>query len=110
MKTAHTPTPYRYEAMDNQYGYRIYAGEKQKLRIVATCTAPHGGAGIETMTPKAKANAAFIVRAVNSHDELVSILQKLTDNAKKYTGVRIDSIDQLFKEAEAILAKAKGDA
>ena len=73
-----TKTPYRVVPMDNKYGYQICAGEgRGNLRIIATCTAPHGGAGVKTMTPQAKVNAEFLVRACNSFELLVDLAQRI---------------------------------
>lgn len=43
-----TKTPYRVVPMSNNFGYQIHAGDgRGKLRIIATCAAPHGGGAFE---------------------------------------------------------------
>lgn len=48
--------------------------------VFAHCLAPNEEAGVQGRTPEeARANAAFIVRACNSHDALVSALRDLVE-------------------------------
>lgn len=51
-------------------------------------------------------NAAFIVRAVNCHEELVEALSRVIDN--RDTG-SYESTEQSIREARAVLAKARGE-
>ena len=53
-----------------------------------------------------EANAAFIVRACNAHDELVAALRAYVENDD--IGARLRS--QRFLNARAALAKARGEA
>ena len=65
MKTAHTPTP-----------WAISSVEDGGLSIVPKETPPHLTICLLPSAPYIErdlANAAFIVRAVNSHDELVTL-------------------------------------
>ena len=57
--TEHTALPWRY---NESTGWIEYAG------------VPHYSVGLRLAESTAKANAAFIVRAVNAHDELVAAL------------------------------------
>jgi hypothetical protein len=57
----HTPTPW--ELIDER---QIYAGEKLLAEVTDTAE------GLEGSCAEADANAAFIVRAVNCHAELLS--------------------------------------
>lgn len=54
----------------------------------------------------AKANAAFIVRAANNHDELMKTLQEIADIAAGE--VKIDDVFAIQEMAESAIAKAKG--
>jgi hypothetical protein len=51
-----------------------------------------------------QANAAFIVRACNSHYEMLAALKGMLSIADRYTGVCLKEIDN----ARAAIAKAKG--
>jgi hypothetical protein len=66
MSTQHTPTPWQVDA------------SKHSVSIVADrfCVAQTATAQTGNVAP-AEANAAFIVRACNAHDELVAALREL---------------------------------
>ncbi len=91
----HTPTPW---ASSKQWLY----GPKGYVLPIASgflefVTNP-GGSGHD----EAVANAALIVRAVNSHDALVDALEACHSVTKAYAG------DALLKRIAAALALAKG--
>jgi len=103
-----TKTPYRVVPMDNKYGYQIHAGRgRGNLRIIATCTAPDGGAGIKTMTPQAKANAEFIVRACNSYDSLMGLIQRVASLSVDCAEIGAGMLASLVADANEVLAKGE---
>ncbi len=55
-------------------------------------------------SPEAKANAAFIVRAVNSHEELVQALVTVVHMLKQESVPSVHQTDQW----ESLIAKAEG--
>lgn len=103
----HTPTPWELHEMDNGYGYQITSSVGGSLRIVAIVAAPHGGAGIKTKTPKARANAAHIVRCVNVHNELADALELLVDNISPEVWEALPQYVQLQVMQAFINAKAE---
>ncbi len=61
--------------------------------------------------PVDEANAAFIVRACNSHDELVAVLKKVAlfgENIDSLSIGYVAALAELGRNASAALAKAKG--
>lgn len=86
MKTEHTPTPWKYEYVDRNravisapkganhvyclFGEFVGPPDFEKQTQLVTCTISH---------QEAEANAAFIVRAVNSHAALVEALEAAQD-------------------------------
>ena len=96
-KSEHTPTPWRVgDAGNTVFGPKT---DKPAPQIIADLM----GCG-----ENRKANAAFIVRAVNSHDMLVNALQKLLDCAETEKGMDFYSAHKEL--ARKALAAAKGDA
>jgi hypothetical protein len=65
LKQTHTPTPW------SQEGLSIFVAGKV---IIATCPTPQ-----KTGVFDCSANAEFIVRAVNSHDALLSALKQIIE-------------------------------
>jgi len=86
MTTAHTATPYR---LFGKQGTAIWASEK----IVAQINEPRVNHKL------ARANAEFIVRACNAHDDLVKALQGLLNALPSAT------THPAIKEARDALAK-----
>lgn len=109
-ETKHTPTPwYKVQEFANRWAieYRKDGFVPLSLaKITITCCEVSGGKDEEN-----SANAAFIVRACNSHDDLVAALEKcveaLKDASFKVTGDICPMFDEPRKDAEAVLAKAK---
>lgn len=103
METKHTPTPW-YLGMQPA---TIFASSVNGIdpRICQT----DGGAN-NTMK-EAKANAAFIVRAVNSHDELVAAIQTVIDchNEGDFYD-RGRKVHHLIGDLKFRVAKARGEA
>ena len=93
-KSEHTPTPWRVgDAGNTVFGPKT---DKPAPQIIADLM----GCG-----ENRKANAAFIVRAVNSHDLLVNALEAVLD-AGYLEGAYQPTIDMVH----AALAAAKGEA
>lgn len=106
--STHTPTP-----------WCISYGQDQKTGEVAEYVSAEGRNmhGIKLATPwvedawdedpEAKANARFIVKAVNSHDELVAALEGLVtpDNSLPLTA---NAYDNAIDNARQALATARG--
>jgi hypothetical protein len=93
-KAQHTPLPWTYEGFTSIFAPSGLA--------VANTRADHFGAD------RAQANAAFIVRACNSHYEMVEALETLLADIddQGYGGVPSTNLPM----AQAALAKAKGGA
>lgn len=101
MKTKHTPGPWEQVPNDKS--------------IVAVNIQPHpdGGYTWDTIVECSEADAAHIVRCVNSHDELVVtaknalvLLKQLQDLSSRDIGVVV----QIEESLQYVLAKATGGA
>lgn len=79
---ARTTTPWKVFKASN--GYIVGIGDKDGGGIV------DAGFGLWRDGPEREANAAFIVKAVNAHDELVDALQE----AREYFDGRADITDR----------------
>ena len=91
----HTPTPW-FVGKKGRTGHRVFATQQGTDGVVA--------AGIEN-----RANADFIVRAANSHDELLGFIRNLRDLSDAGYG------DEVLAEVRGdfcgeLLAKAEGTA
>jgi hypothetical protein len=104
--TKHTPTPW---IVTN--GVQIWRDGHSSLASPRICSLANAAQPVEQLTAEEMAaNAAFIVRAVNAHEELVAAARALLD--------RLDDIttDAFSKGGEAVerealraaLAKAEG--
>ena len=95
METKHTPTPWKSNSME------IFtdAGKTSKRIAFATGYAQ----GDQNTLDEIRANAAFIVKAVNMHDELVEALQEWLDEADRLGIGKCKG----WEKARAILEKAK---
>ena len=108
MNSKHTATPWlidKYGSVCTQFRADVSQGNiawgGKDVRVL--------GFGL-TGTDEARANTAFIVRAVNCHEELVAALQFIADNAKQMA--ESDSADRGLwaacnEQAGAILAKVQ---
>lgn len=100
-KSNHTPTP-----------WHVIEGNKSiyicnpKGTPIAELNLYIGDSGFITKDKNGIANADFIVRAVNCHDELVDVLNLL--NKEVY--LQDKTSNSTFKRMQNILAKAKGEA
>jgi hypothetical protein len=97
----HTPIPWTAK------GYDVRAG--QAGRMIAY-TGPHHAP--DDQYPKGckledEANAEFIAKAVNCHDDLVEALEFLVKAAETEPGMSI--YRSHIEKARAVLAKAKGE-
>ena len=67
--TTHTPTPWGISKISNNYDeYMIYGDTASTVRGCNICNTVYGGA-----------NAAFIVKACNMHDNLLVLCRALVD-------------------------------
>ena len=95
-KSAHTPTPWT-----NNGQSIIVSSDGDICQLFYT----HKD-GIDDQFPNAKANAAFIVRAVNSHEALVEALELIMKNS---TNFRLHAPAYMIDKVEAALKLAKGE-
>ena len=126
-EAAHTPTPWRFidDHMGDcekpyRYGFQIRSGPGNfNIATVALRRPTVSGARLELDDSEGRANAALIIRAVNSHDALVEALGeylKRDDEARREarTGGRVLRLlssvfgGALPEKARAALAAAKG--
>lgn len=95
---SHTPLPWAARGR--------YVGTANSMASVAECIDQNGN---WTNEPRALANAALIVRAVNAHDELVAALKNtrsaLADVRLNGAGARLLTLD--IEAIDAALAKAE---
>ncbi len=110
MTQNHTPTPWSYVAYNDGYA------------LVQETGAPYtqyssdiGDIGAVTSDPKyiKEANAAFIVRACNSHAALVEALETVQSNLlwyrEEYPEAQSGVDDETYKMIKNALAQAKGE-
>jgi hypothetical protein len=77
MSAQHSPTPW---SIDSRQKYLVTCGKPHVDRArVASCASYDNGS-------RAEANAAFIVRAVNAHDELVAALRPFASLLRHFDG------------------------
>lgn len=94
MKPQHTPTPW---SLLEANSFVICAASG--VPIVEATGVNYGESGIGASAIQA-ANAAFIVRAVNSHDELLDFTRRLRDRWKQ-AGEDLTHINAVIVKAEA---------
>lgn len=110
-KAAHTPTPWSVRASRNDEGYGLLICDEDQTIL----------AGMDTWlgpTPEAEmeANAAFIVRACNSHAALVEALWKMMKLAADFEDAakgdwkmpELSEADSIHEQARAAIARATG--
>ena len=99
----HTPLPWELSDHDAN-GQRIVRGEHIEI-----CTCWHHCVG--SIEKEMEANAAFIVQACNSHDDIVAALEAMY---AIHTGEHADNyqeaLTKALNKAEAALDLAKGEA
>jgi hypothetical protein len=95
----HTKTPWKVAGQDHKV--RI----DSKKQTVARANVVWSGAEGESIGyPEAEANAAFIVRCVNAHDDLVKALRTIVDGASADVS---DTAIVIGSDAKAALAFAR---
>lgn len=102
---AHTSTPW-YAGTGKHSGEICATDGEGEVYAIANCELYNYLNG----DPEAKANRAFILRAVNAHDELVEAAQELLDNLDDADETKDDSGKE-FKDIAALraaLTKAQG--
>lgn len=99
MTTNHTPTPW--EIREHNYGNVRGA---HGLFMVGN-NAPIADGIYGRNISEADANADFIVKACNAHDDLVAVLEKITDEMTRLNTV----MKETWEEAQSLLAKARGE-
>lgn len=100
---AHTPTPWFYRAKIFNNGENTDA--LGSIRGPASDNDPWFIATVEHM-PGAEANAAFIVRAVNAHEDLVAALRLACTQAVRDANWDKPPQSKWYYAAKAALAKA----
>lgn len=96
----HTPTPW-------SYGTKISGSENHKgfyIRSKGGTYILHEIHPLDEDGKEGQANAAFIVRAVNAHEELLSAAKNLLAHPYDREGVNFDAKNRL----EVAIAKAEG--
>ena len=115
----HTPGPWRLEDwVDAGNGARVMAADGGPVCRVDGATAWAGVAGTGVRTSRERdANAAFIVQACNSHDELLEALEELVRINEEHnaaveavTGRPLNWKDTYLERARAALARARGES
>ena len=92
----HTPGPWEVDRANPEMVYTEYVDNDGASRYICDCDS-------DILPQKEyEANAAFIVRACNAHDELLAALEELL----KYKGVMSD---ESVSMAKAIIARARGE-
>ncbi len=102
----HTPTPWFYKDSLNGSNYRIWAKPHDfEFGVCDICL--HYKLGEELPGKEAVANAEFIVKACNAHDELLEALEEAIDHSFYIEGLLTDQQHDLVERLEAAIAKAK---
>ncbi len=116
-QTKHTATPWEYDEVETSCGRCFRIGSREQLdaphksRIVPSCACLYDDYGSGENTTKA--NAAFIVRAVNAHDELVAALEFVRPYVLEHERrnlCEMGSGTTYSDKIDAALAKAHGEA
>jgi len=109
--TKHTPTPWSAAiSMDGRHnGFSILApwdcdGNEPYHPLIAKTFHNHGHCDMET----SRANAAYIVKAVNAHEALVEALENLVENYRSKNG-DMGLLNHFIKEGDDALKLARGE-
>ena len=110
-KVEHSPTPWNYNDGDKGvigYGFMSYDGHGKP-----DYTNPSGSiVTVHGVGAERDADAAFIVKAVNSHEELLNVLKScagVLDNILNSNVPPDDDIDMVLTEANAVIKKLAGE-
>lgn len=112
MKRGHTPTPWELkpEEIDKPY-IRIRGTALGRRYKIANVLMPVYKGSHEYEIEETRANAAFIVRAVNAHDELVRKIKELINRLETIKETHRDlSLSDDISQAKKVLTKANGGA
>lgn len=107
MKGQHTPVPWNLRFYQD-YFEGIQGAPEDGERYGAMVT--NRGGIAKPASAQGKANAAFIVRAVNNHDALLEIAVCLRQHLALFCTHDDDIAADIFAAADAAIAKAKGGA
>lgn len=94
-KIKHTPLPWFYEQVHKEGYFKITRDDGEDTHKVAS--------GLS------QSDAAFIVRACNSHYDLIAALEGLTSWCEGYEIAENPIALKYIEKARAALSKAKGD-
>jgi len=117
MKTEHTPLPWSVGG-NLPYVVAVTAPEyRGRIPETTICRGQHtGGQNWPYLDPmEYRANAAFIVKACNSHYELLEALKDIKVAAYRaismevYVDAMHDALDKIFSDAQAAISKAEGE-
>lgn len=103
MKQEHTPTPWRAMEMGSEGArlFQVTTDKRQAMKHIADVMAR------DTLTDFA--NAAFIVRAVNAHDELVEALEDARNVIKHSVRRDVFTYKQhILDKIDTALARVEG--
>lgn len=108
----HTPGPWVHDAVTGS----IHDSDN---RFVAVTWAPNPD-GVPTNFPDAQANADYICRACNAHDDLLAACEAIRDGDRLFELAAafrahpaeppVNLLDKHFPELRAAIARAKGEA
>lgn len=110
-----TPTPWVMQDCDNVSLYEILS--EKSGQSIADCAYRFADERKEEWKPLAKANAAFIVRAVNAHEEMLQTLKNIRDGKRCLgTDENNDTCGVTFtcgpclqaRKLSAVIARAEG--
>lgn len=104
----HTPTPWYLNVVDGSQ-LELFAKDEDGSTV---CTAlVHGPAGEwRTVGPIHEANAAFIIRAVNAHEDLLNCCKGLAETLEDEFNMLESRVDreEVIASIRRIIAKAEG--
>lgn len=106
----HTPTPWSYKPAKFPTDGEFDCGIGAAIGGTSFCIAETFGRCATTIKLDAQANAAFIVKAVNSHDDLVKALEEILSAEKEFREGMPDAwegdpLTDACKQAREALAK-----
>lgn len=87
-------------------GPMIYGTKGEQI---ADMMEANGEADLFPYVGENQANAAFIVRACNSHYELIAALEELTKSYHSKSMMPVDKFPAMWAFCESAIAKAKGE-
>jgi hypothetical protein len=107
----HTPIPWYIEGESgNPHEAYIIVGDKQGSTIAWTSNSFDDSSNEEYISEEDTANAQFIIRACNSHDELLEALESvLSFDVDEAISAWEDPSQQALAMAHKAIAKAKGE-